>query len=205
MAFQATRWSSALASAAPGECRLPTEAGAARRQSCCAEDPCRNSVRSLSRPRPAERQNQKTLLFLPFGTRGTIRIFLRFAPAVLSASIWTKNLLKTLCLPSVFFPFFDVFHAFFVVYCHLPTRSANGVAQIHHVCPVVFGQLAVIVDCCCLVVICGHLGARQGSFDGSGCCLVAICGNWGSSGAECHLGLVWGHLMDLVVRAFFCI
>ena len=26
-----------------------------------------------------------------------------------------------------------------------------------------------------------------------------------SSGAECHLGLVWGHLMDLVVRAFFCI
>ena len=24
-----------------------------------------------------------------------------------------------------------------------------------------------------------------------------------SSGAECHLGLVWGHLTDLVVRAFF--
>ena len=43
---------------------------------------------------------------------------------------------------------------------------------------------------CCLVVICGHLGGRQGSFDGSGCCLVVICGNW---------GLVWGHLMDLVV------
>ena len=99
-----------------------------------------------------------------------------------------KNLLKTPCLPSVFFAFFlmfsvhstsntnldkkkklvenslfairflcvffDVFHArFFGVYGHLPTRSENGVAQIQHMCPVVFGQRAAIVDSCCLVVI----------------------------------------------------
>ena len=57
----------------------------------------------------------------------------------------------------------------FGVYGHLPTRSENGVAQIQHMCPVVFwtarrdrgmllfgGHLMVLVFC--LVVICGHLG-----------------------------------------------
>ena len=61
----------------------------------------------LSRPGPAERQNQKTLRFftvwhprhhphfLMFCTRGTFR-----------TDLDKKNLLKTPCLPSVFFPFF---------------------------------------------------------------------------------------------------
>ena len=34
-----------------------------------------------------------------------------------------------------------------------PTQSENGVAQILLLCSVVFEQHAVIVDCCCLVVI----------------------------------------------------
>ena len=42
---------------------------------------------------------------------------------------------------------------FFLVSGHLPTQSENGVATILFLCSVVFEQHAVIVDCCCLVVI----------------------------------------------------
>ena len=37
--------------------------------------PARFLSSPLSRPRPAERQNEKASVFLPFGTRGTIRVF----------------------------------------------------------------------------------------------------------------------------------
>ena len=70
----------------------------------------------LESAQAAERLHAKaSVFFLPFGTRDTIRFFCCFAPAVLCAPIWTKkNLLKTPCLPSVFFVcFFDVFHARF--------------------------------------------------------------------------------------------
>ena len=68
------------------------------------------------------------VFFIQFGNRGTIRIFCCFAPAVLSTPIWTKNLLKTPCLPSVFFVFFDVFHAHFLgvlVICRLNPKMES--------------------------------------------------------------------------------
>ena len=49
-----------------------------------------------------------------------------------------------------------------------------------------------------------ELSLFGGHFDGSGCCQVVICGHLGARlGLNAHLGLVLGHLMDLVVRAFF--
>ena len=81
--------------------------------------------------------------FLMFCTRGTFRTELDKKKLV-------ENSLFAICFLSVFLMFSM---RIFWVYGHLPTRSENGVAQIQHVCPVVFGQLAVIVDCCCLVVM----------------------------------------------------
>ena len=45
-------------------------------------------MEKLSRPRPAERQNEKASVFLPFGTRGTIRVcffFCVFLPRAICA------------------------------------------------------------------------------------------------------------------------
>ena len=45
----------------------------------------------LRRRRPAEWLHEKASVFLPFGTRGTIRVYCCFAPAVLCAPVWTKK------------------------------------------------------------------------------------------------------------------
>ena len=116
-------------------------------------------VQQLTLRSPAEPLNQKASVF-----------FYRSAPAAPSAFFavlhpryfqhrfgqkkkLVENSLFAIRFLSVFF---DVFHAHFsgfMVICRLDPKMES---KIQHMNPVVFGQHAVIVDCCCLVVI----GAR---------------------------------------------
>ena len=89
---------------------------------------------------------KKHPFFLHFGTRGTIRIFCCFAPAVLCALIRTeKKRVEHSMFAIRFLCFFLMFSMrVFGVSGHLPMFSENGVAQILQMCSVVFGQHAVI-------------------------------------------------------------
>ena len=71
----------------------------------------------LSRPRPAERQNEKASVFLPFGTRGTSRVcfFLVFSfrgPSARYSVFWCKIVAFIVRVPSRPLLHFWAEHAF---------------------------------------------------------------------------------------------
>ena len=93
----------------------------------------------MSRRRPAERRHEKASVF-----------FYPSAPAAPSAlfavfTIWTKTKLVENSMFAIRFLCFFCFPcAFWWFSGHLPMLSGNGVAQILHMCSVVFEQHAVI-------------------------------------------------------------